>query len=113
MTFNDGLVSIAKWAFNACPALSEVSIPKTVTEIGEYAFHGCLRWYADNEGEKEYDHYNAYDTPFVMKGYTNSVAQEYAMEPKYKNTFVDTFVEYVTVLYIDEESTNSTWIITT
>ena len=87
VTFNDGLVSIAKWAFNACPALSEVSIPKTVTEIGEYAFHGCLRWYADNEGEKEYDHYYAYDTPFIMKGYTNSVAQEYAMEPKYKITF--------------------------
>ena len=41
ITFKEGTVGIASYAFNGCSGLTSVIIPNSVTSIGSYAFSGC------------------------------------------------------------------------
>ena len=40
--FNEGLQSIGSCAFEDCTALRSVTLPSTVTELGAWAFNGCI-----------------------------------------------------------------------
>lgn len=88
----ENLTAVGHYAFANCKKLKEVYIPATVDEIGSGAFGyevsfdpetGELTNYKKTEG-------------FVIKGYTNSMAESYADA----NGF-----EFVSVGYIEPEST--------
>jgi hypothetical protein len=42
VTLNYGLKSIGNYAFFQCDSLKSIEIPGSVTNIGEYAFYGCI-----------------------------------------------------------------------
>ena len=43
VTIPDSVTNIGDWAFMECEALTSVTIPDSVTSIGDRAFEGCLR----------------------------------------------------------------------
>ena len=53
--FSEGLQMIEAEAFYDCKSLESISLPSTVTEIGENVFYGCsnLREVTLNEGLKK------------------------------------------------------------
>ena len=50
--FNEGLIKIGNWAFYECTLLKSITLPSTLTEIGDSAFFDCrnLREVTLNEG---------------------------------------------------------------
>lgn len=88
----ENLVAVGHFAFANCPKLKEVYIPATVDEIGSGAF-GFVVTFDDETGEA-----TSYEKveDFVIKGYTNSLAESYADA----NGF-----EFVSVGYMEPEST--------
>ncbi len=71
----ESLVKIGDWAFENCTNLKSVTIPPSVKEIGEKAF-GYTYSYNETTGEETENPING----FIVKGYTNSVAESYATE---------------------------------
>ncbi|MBQ5753750.1 MAG: leucine-rich repeat domain-containing protein, partial [Alistipes sp.] len=41
VTIPDSVTKIGDWAFSDCDALTSVTIPDSVTKIGNYAFYDC------------------------------------------------------------------------
>ncbi|GAB6395555.1 MAG: leucine-rich repeat protein [Bacteroidales bacterium] len=41
VTIPNSVTSIGEWAFAHCSGLTSVTIPNSVTSIGDYAFYGC------------------------------------------------------------------------
>ena len=41
IVIEDGIISIADYAFSGCTGLTSINIPNSVTSIGDYAFNGC------------------------------------------------------------------------
>lgn len=74
--FYEGLQYIDHYAFLNCPNLRTATIPKSVTYIGSHAFNGAAD-YSHEIGKFEYD-YTTYAEPFIMKGYYDTEAEEYA-----------------------------------
>lgn len=71
----DTLKRIGPCAFENCPKLTEITIPASVDEIYPYALGYT---YVEGETESEGEHFPV--EGFVIKGYTNSVAEVYAIE---------------------------------
>lgn len=71
----DTLRKIGACAFENCTNLKEVVVPASVDEICPYALG-----YTFVEGESEYEGEHFPIEGFVIKGYTNSVAEVYALE---------------------------------
>lgn len=71
----DPLVKVGDWAFENCSNLKSVTVHSSVKEIGEKAF-GCTYTYNEETGEETENPIKG----FVVKGYTNSVAESYATE---------------------------------
>lgn len=73
VTIPDSVTTIDYYAFGGCPSLKTVTIPASVESIGEYAF-GYTYEYDEETDEENYS-----KTPgFTIKGYTGSIAEEYA-----------------------------------
>lgn len=92
LTLPDTLVAVGDYAFANCPKLKEVYIPATVDEIGAGAFGFIVAFDEDTGALTSYKKVEG----FVIKGYTNSLAESYADA----NGF-----EFVSVGYVEPEST--------
>lgn len=66
VTLNEGLVTIGSYAFNDCPKLKSIQIPKSV-KVVDYQFYGFLNGGAMTSG-------------FTIYCYRNSAAQAYAKD---------------------------------
>ncbi len=87
VVFSDTVTAIGDCAFENCKSLTEIEIPATVDEIGAYAF--------GFEYDKETNIHTKVED-FVIKGYTNSMAESYA----------DAYgFEFVSLGYLEPEST--------
>lgn len=77
--FNEGLKEIGANAFYRCDSLTDVTIPKTVTKIGEDAFGYYYASYPDSK-------YGCRTSVkhFTIKSYTNTAAEKYAKNNKFK-----------------------------
>ncbi|WP_303834273.1 leucine-rich repeat protein [Ruminococcus flavefaciens] len=51
-SFAEGTEKVPSWIFRNCPKLTDVTLPKTVTNIGSYAFNSCssLKEFTFHEG---------------------------------------------------------------
>lgn len=74
VNISDSVVSVGERAFYHCLALKQVTVPKNVTKIGDIAFG-----YTYNPFNDEYVQYISVND-FVLNGYSNSAASEYANE---------------------------------
>lgn len=74
VVFNDGLKEIGDNAFRECPRLKCVTIPKSVTKLGKNA----LGYSSDHFGKP------VHLKSFAINGYTNTAAQTYAKNNKFK-----------------------------
>lgn len=89
---SDTVTIIGRLAFANCPELKEVYIPATVDEIGIGAFGFNVTLDEDTRDIVSFEKIEG----FVIKGYTNSIAESYADA----NGF-----EFVSVGYMEPEST--------
>ncbi len=92
VTISDNVVAIGDFAFANCPKLKEVYIPATVDEIGRGAFGFNVTFDEETGAVTSFENVEG----FVIKGYTNSLAESYADA----NGF-----EFISVGYMEPEST--------
>ncbi len=71
----DTITTIGRYAFQNCESLNSITIPDSVVSIGDYAI-GSYDTY--DEDEDEFLDY--YISDFIIYGYENSAAHEYALE---------------------------------
>lgn len=86
------MVAIGPYAFASCQKLNEITIPASVDEIGAGAFGFNITF--DNETGVITNYQKV--EGFVIKGYTNSLAESYADAND---------IDFVSIGYIDPEST--------
>ncbi len=105
----EGMTTIYNAVFANCPALTEITLPDTLTAVGQYAFTGTgMKEVTIPRSVTEIDYcafgYNADLFPisdFVIRGYANSMAQSYAGAVDEDNDYKNDF----TFLTIEEENT--------
>ena len=83
---NDNLKEIGEQAFVSCEQLNEITVPKNVETIGDYAFGYIANTTIDGYTLEKID-------DFVIKGYAGSKAEEYANKFGFK--FVDLSVKNI------------------
>ncbi len=88
----ENLVAVGNYAFANCPKLKEVYIPATVDEIGVGAFGFIIDFDNETGAVSSFEKVDG----FVIKGYTNSLAESYADANG---------LEFVSVGYMEPEST--------
>ena len=92
LTLPENLAAVGNYAFANCPKLKEVYIPATVDEIGVGAFGFNITFDKETGAVASFENVEG----FVIKGYTNSLAESYADA----NGF-----EFISVGYMEPEST--------
>ncbi|MBQ2580918.1 MAG: leucine-rich repeat protein, partial [Ruminococcus sp.] len=77
VTLNEGTNTLEKWAFINCKNLTSITIPASVTSIGQQAvgYYHANGESTDSETKK---------TDFVIKGYSGSAAESYAKNNGFK-----------------------------
>lgn len=75
----DSVKVIGNWAFENCPEIKEVFVPASVDEIGQFAFGYTYSYNEETDDESEFP-----VEGFVIKGYKNTKAEEYANEHGFK-----------------------------
>lgn len=104
ITIPESVTIVGCFAFAGCAALAEVSVPGNVASIGEAAFERCTSLISISLLNKEVE---IYDSPLTLAlsaaiyGYRDSTAKTYA--EKYSRTFVQ-FDGY-TVIFADWDGT--------
>ena len=89
LTIPDSVTSIGNWEFYGCTKLTSVTIGDSVTSIGYYAFFGCTSLgeiVIKNKDCQIYDSSNTIPANAVIRGHDDSTAQSYA--EKYNRGFV-------------------------
>ncbi|MDE6706830.1 MAG: leucine-rich repeat domain-containing protein, partial [Oscillospiraceae bacterium] len=107
ITIPDSVTAIGNNAFSGCSALESVTIPDSVTAIGFYAFNACSALESvtiENPECKIYDDKLTISDTATIYGYDNSTAQAYA------ETYEINFVSLGTApASTDMNHTSTTW----
>lgn len=105
--FADNVRTIPEYAFYDCKTLKNISIPASVTDIGKYALGYVFNTYPiyrDNGSFYGYKYVDEVDESFIIYGYTQTEAEEYATKNKITFTELgeDTFKSVFEYIVLDD-----------
>jgi hypothetical protein len=86
---NEGLTTIGEGAFTACPKLTQVIVPRSVSDIKDHAFGYDIK--DDDYAKKD---------NFSMSVYAGSAAEKYAKSNKIDHTALDKSVKQYAFIVI-------------